>query len=72
VVAGGASDSGEVASVRINVPLWHLGGNFDFRLVELAWDNSNNHTGGSNHEAQELRWRSTRRRHEMRSAMPPS
>ena len=25
---------------------------FDFRLVALAWDNSNNHAGGSNHEAQ--------------------
>jgi len=29
---------------------------FDFRLVELAWDNTNNYTGGSNHGTQGLRW----------------
>ena len=29
VVAGGASDSGEVVSVRINIPLWHLGAAVD-------------------------------------------
>jgi len=32
---------------------------FDFRLVELAWDNANNHTGRSDHGTQGLRWRST-------------
>ena len=27
--------------------------------MELAWDNANNHTGGSNHGTQGLKWRST-------------
>jgi len=31
-------------------------------LVELAWDNSNNHTGGNSHGTQGQIWRSTSRR----------
>ena len=36
VVAGGASDSGEVVSVRINVPLWHLGVVVDLRPNDVC------------------------------------
>ena len=36
VVAGGASDSCEVVSVRINIPLWHPGAVVDLRSNDVC------------------------------------